>query len=370
MKRTLFSLLSLAFLSLEAAYLDEAMRCSTPYIGRQKAPPKQSELFFTVDLLVWDAREEGLEYAYKNTGSLTNQELRSLEPSSKFEPAFRIGIGGYLPYDSWTLEAAYTLYQTRRHSSSTFDFNTLGSPGPGNVAVWTYPSAFSNNNTGARFESATSVWKLHASFLDLALGRPCLIGSSFTLTPSFGVRSAWIHQRYNTDYSNGNLILFGAGNQVTVLSSELDMMCNSNNVGLLFGAGFKWLLGNNLDLFSDLSGSLLASHFDVNRHETDLFENLTSVLETQSVRLKSAYWSFRPQAGLTLGVRYSYPFLSGSQLMCFRVSAAYEAQMWWKQNQLLRYLDVQNSTSSGANVVPSQGDLMFHGVDIEAGFDF
>jgi hypothetical protein len=36
----------------------------------------------------------------------------------------------------------------------------------------------------------------------------------------------------------------------------------------------------------------------------------------------------------------------------------------------LRYLDVQNSTSSGANVVPSQGDLMFHGVDIEAGFDF
>jgi hypothetical protein len=370
MNKTLFSLFFALLLSLEAAYLDEALRSSTPYVRRQKAPPKQSEIFFNVDLLIWDAREEGLEYAYKNTGSQTDQDLTSLEPGSKFEPAFRIGLGGYLPYDSWTLEALYTSYQTHRHSSGTFDFDTSLTLGPGNIAVWTYPSAFSNNNNGARFESASSAWKLHASFVDLALSRPCSIGASFTFIPSFGVRSAWLHQHYDTNYDEGNLILFDGGNQVTVLSSELDMLCNSNNVGLLFGAGFKWLLGNNLDLFTNLSGALLASHFDVNRVETDLFENLSSVLETQSVRLKSAYWSFRPQAQLALGVRYSYPFLSGSQLMCFRVSAAYEAQMWWKQNQLLRYLDVQNATSSGANVVPSQGDLMFHGVDIEAGFDF
>jgi hypothetical protein len=37
---------------------------------------------------------------------------------------------------------------------------------------------------------------------------------------------------------------------------------------------------------------------------------------------------------------------------------------------LLRYIDVLNATSSGANVAPTQGDLMFHGVDLEAAFDF
>ena len=52
------------------------------------------------------------------------------------------------------------------------------------------------------------------------------------------------------------------------------------------------------------------------------------------------------------------------------MSAAYETEMWWKQNQLLRYLDVQNTTSSGANVVPTQGDLMFHGATLQFGLDF
>lgn len=210
--------------------------------------------FIDVQLLVWDAREEGLEYAYKNTQTQLNQSLRSFEPPTQFEPAFRIGFGGFLPYDNWTLGLLYTFYRTERHSSGKFTFNPLASPGPGMIAVWTYPSAFANNNNGARFESAKNEWKIHSSFLDLSLSRPCAIASAFTLTPLFGIRSAWIHQNYNTDYGVGNTIPFGISNQVTVLSSGINMHCLSNNIGLLFGCNATWQLGSHWNLFSDLAG--------------------------------------------------------------------------------------------------------------------
>lgn len=368
----------LAFLFAAAIFTD-AFSYDDPYLSPRSPQrvrrchvdkPKDREIFASVDLLVWDAREEGLEYAYKNSNTQFNQELSSLEPPSKFEPAFRVALGGFLPYDSWTLEAVYTFYHTERHSSGSLDFNTAALPGPGMIAVWTYPSAFTNNNNGARFISAKNKWKLHASFLDLSLGRPCKIASYFTATPSFGIRSAWLHQRYTVEYGAGNVIAFGAGDQVTVLSSGIDSNCDSNNIGLLFGCAFQWSLAKHWDLFSDLSAALLASHFDVKRSETDLFLNLAGSLEKDLIRLKNEAWTFRPQGQLDLGIRFSDEFRYGARLVRYRISAAYEAQMWWKQNQLLRYIDVQNTFSSGANVTPSQGDLMFHGVDLEVGFDF
>ncbi len=358
-------LLLIAALSELAAYNGPSFIPKPP----EEVPPK-NELFFKLDLLVWDAREEGLEYAVKNAGTQSNQELSSLEPPTKFEPGFRLGLGGFLPYDSWTLGALYTFYQTTRHSSESFDFNPFGAPGPGMIAVWTYPSAFSNNNNGARFITAKNEWRLHSSFLDLDLGRPCKIATYFTLTPSFGIRAAWLHQRYEVEYGQGNRIHFGAGDQVTVLSSEIDMNSSSSNLGLLFGSAFRWEIGKHWDFLANLSAAFLASRFDVTRDETDLFQNLAGALQTQSIRLKNEYWSFRPQAQIALGFRFSDAFRYCSHLVRYHLKAAYETQMWWKQNQLLRYIDVQNATSSGANTAPTQGDLMFHGADLEVSFDF
>src|SRR5579862_1680732 len=99
----LIFLTTLAFLTEGFAY---DRRPSLPCKPLCKEAQK-NEIFFNVDLLVWDAREEGLEYAYQNSGTLFDQELTSFEPHTKFEPAFRLGLGGFLPYDSWTLGATY-----------------------------------------------------------------------------------------------------------------------------------------------------------------------------------------------------------------------------------------------------------------------
>ena len=337
----------------------------------------QERVFFTTDLLIWDSREEGLEYAYKNTKTQFDQDLSSFEPESKFEPGFRIGLGGFLPYDRWTLGSLYTYYYTNRSHSVSHQFDTQGDPGPGIIAVWTYPSAFFSNNIAARFEEAHNQWRLHCSFLDLSLSRQCPIGNRFIITPDFGIRAAWIHQRYTVNYNGGNLFRPDIDIDIQVVSSSINMNCSSNNVGPFLGCGAIWQLGNRWHLFGDFSASLLASRFHVGRDETDLFYFLGILaddplgdLETEFIRLHSEYWTYRSQGQLALGLRFIDTVIHNARPITYFFSAAYEAQVWWRQNGLLRYLDRLNPSSSGAYVAPTQGDLMFHGVNIELGVNF
>ena len=334
---------------------------------QEKVNPPKSEVFaIQFDVLVWDSKEEGLEYGYKNTKTQLDQQLIAYEPKMKFEPAFRIGLSGFLPYDKWVLKSVYTYYATNRKDTARHSFDTEGTVGPGILATWTYPSAFANNNIAARFEKANSHWKLHASLLDLSLSRPRLTGALFTILPEFGIRSALLQQRYTVHYSEGNLIQAG----LSALSSSINMNCASKNLGPFFGCAMGWRLGKNWDLFSQFSGSILASRFHVGRGETDFFiEN--NLLQTESIRLHSEYWAFRTQGQIALGFRFFDSFSYGNARTCpYSISAAYETQIWWRQNGLLRYLDTLNSTSSGAYVTPTQGDLMFHGVNLEASFGF
>ena len=352
----------------------EADPVFTPPAQEEYLPsPKKSKplatlsdyIFFAVDLLIWDSEEEGLEFVYKNKNSQINQSLTSYKPKSKFDPAFRASLGGFLPYDEWSLGAVYTYYSTERNRTVSTSFNPTAAPGPGLIAVWTYPAAFYNNNTAARFEKAKNSWDMHVSFLDLSLERECKVGSQFAITPEFGIRSAWIHQRYTVNYSQGNVITPNAGSPITVLSSAIDMNCLSNNVGPLFGLKTSWTLLKGLNFFANFSTSLLASRFHLGRGETDRYTT-SGTTYTESIDLSEKYWTFRPQADLSIGFSFNIHL---SPIDYF-VSGAYETQNWWKQNGLLRYIDELNATSGGAYVSQTQGNLMFHGLTLETGIRY
>ncbi len=341
--------------------VDPASGLSVPARRKSAPMPSQndSQIFFHLELLVWDALEEGLEYAYQNSQTQFAQNLTSFEPPSQFEPAFRLGFGSILPYDHWTLEALYTYYSTNRHALASFAFDTTGSPGPGMISVWSAPSAFDGNLIGARFINAANQWRLHASFLDLSLSRPSAISSFFSLEPLFGLRSAWLHQLIQINYSSGNLAAPG----VNILSSHINMRCDSNNVGPLFGCKAFWDIGKRWNVFVDGSGALLASYFSLGRNETDLYE--TGSLQTEVFGISEKGWMFRPQGQLSLGIKFHDDFFYGKKKGQYHISLAYEAEMWWKQNQFLRYIDLMNASSSGANTAPTQGNLLFHGANLE-----
>ena len=331
---------------------------------------KEKDLFFSLDFLYWESIERGLDYALKNQNNQSNQQLSLYEPHFQWEPAFRLQVGTHLPQDDWDLSCTYTYFQTKSDNTAQHLFNTSGTPGPGLLAVWICPTAFAGNGVGVRFEQATADWKLRAQILDCGLSREFCVSPALSLEPGFGGRIAWIHQHYDLLYSLGNTIASALGSLSTVLSSELQMLNFSNNFGPFFSCASRFRCGGGWDLFGTLSGAVLASRFHVERKESDFYTNTSSGLQQEYIRLKNNYWIFSPQGALALGVRFGKCVSLAQQMLYYSLSASYETQIFWKQNQLLQYIDSFQSTTWTASVVPTQGDLFLHGLTFNFALDF
>ena len=356
-------ILALFFPALLFAYLPPMPNCLT-------SGPDQVEVFCSFDLLYWEGAERGLEYAFKNSSSQTDQQLTIYDMHPVWEPAFKLGLGGHLPHDNWDLGLNYTFFRSTSYGAAKHNFDLTGTPGPGLIASWISPGAFGGNGVGVRFSGATARWKLFTQLLDGMLSRSFLVGKELAITPGFGLRCAWIHQNYNLAYSGGNTISNALSSLEKVISSNIEMSNLSNNFGPLVSIASRWRLAEQWDLFGSLSGSILASHFHVIRKESDAYTNTMSGIEQDFVWLKRKYWAFCPQGQIALGVRFGDCVTTVHRSIYYSIGASYEAQIFWKQNQLLRYVDNFQDSPLSATVVPTQGDLILHGLTIDVHGDF
>lgn len=292
-----------------------------------------SNFSVSLDFLYWEGTERGLEFALNNSGSFFNQSIVVAEPDFKFEPAFRLGIGTGLPHDNWDLAFLYTRFYTRTEDHARNGIHS----------VWTSSIAFQGNNFRALWENGSGKWKLHSNFFDLLLKNRLRISSAIAIEPAFGLKLALLQQRFTVLYENGN-----AG----FITSRIAMKNHSFNLGPTFGLTSRWTLFNHFDLLGTISGSLLASHFNVGRNEFNVGLNTID-----SIREGNIFWASRPQVALSFGFGWD----DCSCSVHYGLSAAYEAQVWWKQNMLFRYIDQTNA----AMIAPTQGNLFFHGLSLE-----
>lgn len=266
-----------------------------------------------VDFLYWEATERGLEYAVKN---------RIEEPGFGFHPAFRVSVGTHLPHDGWDLDFSYTQYIT--HTSS----HTFGSL----QSVWTSPFS-------AIWSEAKAKWKLHTHNFNLQLRNRLFMSRAISIEPAFGLNLALIQQRFDVRYEN------------STISSHIGMKNRSFNLGPMLSMDSRWALSSHFDLLGIFSGSLLVSRFDVGRHES----GEVSLIEGNE------YWGMRPQITAALGLGWTHCATRSNRLIYYGFQAFYEAQVWWKQNMLYRFIDQTNI----AMIAPTQGDLFFHGLTLE-----
>ncbi len=348
-----------------ATYLPPAPNCAS-----QLTSLEEKDFFCSLDFLYWESIERGLDYALKNQHTQSTQDLSVYAPHMQWEPAFRVGLGVHLPWDHWDLACTYTFFQTEAENGVDHIFNTSSTPGPGLLAVWVCPTAFAGNGVGVRFGRATADWKLRSQFLDCALSRAFYLSSHLSIQPGFGGRIAWIHQHYDLSYSSGNTIASGLGNLASVLSSDIQMINFSNNFGPFFSCSSRFRFGGGWDLFGSVSGALLASRFHVGRKESDFYLNTSSGLQQEYVRLKHSYWIFTPQGSLALGIRFGECVAMPQKTLYYSLSASYETQIFWKQNQLLQYIDSFSASALTASVAPTQGDLFLHGLTLNFQLDF
>jgi hypothetical protein len=313
-----------------------------------------ADFYCSFDFLYWEGTERGLEFALHNSQSSFQQQIHIHEPDFNFQPAFRIGVGMHLPHDNWDLEFGYTRFynQTEDHANA----GTLG----GIQAVWTSSTAFQGNNYRTLWQDADAKWKMHAHFFDLILKHRLCMSSAITLEPSFGLKMALLQQRFVVDYENGN-----AATPFQFISSHIAMKNRSFNLGPTTTLSTRWNVWDHFDFLGSLSGSLLASHFTVGRNELDVMSSAVAFFH-DSVREGDEYWAFRPEAAVTFGFGWSDCICRKASVIHYGFSAVYEAQVWWKQNMLFRFIDQTNT----GMIAPTQGDLFFHGLTIDAFVDF
>lgn len=353
LKFLLSILLVSALYSQDCAYLPSAKKCLFQENGLSP-----SDFYVSLDFLYWEGTERGLEYALKNKASSFEQDLQLYTPSFGFEPAFRIGAGMHLPHDDWDLELTYTRFYNHTTNQTSHDF--IGNPSGGILAVWTSSTAFQGNNFRALWQNSEAKWKIHSHFFDLILKHHLWMSSAIALEPAFGLKLALLQQRYSVLYENGNTTL-----PLQFISSSIAMKNRSFNLGPTFSLSTLWNVSNHFDFLGALSGSLLASHFTVGRNESDVMIQ-TGTLSLDSLRERDKYWALRPEASATFGLQWTDCICRSKNGIYYGLSAAYEAQVWWKQNMLFRFIDQTNA----AMISPTQGDLFFHGLTLEGFVEF
>ena len=151
--------------------------------------------FFHVGGLAWQAKQGGMEYAIRDTSSLSQiTEGKVLGFSDghkdwKFQPGARLGIGYFFEHDHWSLNFDWTWLNITDHKSPTVPEGSILIP------LWLTGSS---SGAGLDSRSMNAKWRAEYNVLDIHFAKPFLISNLFMTRPHLGIRTAWICLLYTS----------------------------------------------------------------------------------------------------------------------------------------------------------------------------
>lgn len=303
-----------------------------------------SGFYVTGDFIYWLGRTEELFFV----GDISRFEVdangnilsrgKGEEVNFQYDPGFKLGVGGNLPFDGWDLYLNWT--HLHNHPSTSLSsptprfFPLFGSEDAGELVVGTH---------------AKGSWDVMFNSLDLDWGRLLYLSRTLYLRPSFGVKAAWLNQEIRFSLQNNEGI--SSGNVVP------NMSLKANNdywgVGPYFALNGVWNWGWGFGLYGQISGALLWGQF-----KQDLA--LLTILNTQNgTTLDTATTSrshrVRPTLQMFAGLDWRSCVYRGWLALNFR--AGWEVQYYWSQ-LLNAFGGIQES------------DLSFEGLTITGRIEF
>jgi hypothetical protein len=356
--------------------------------------------FVDASFLYAQAFMDNLDYVEQlNLIGLTGPDTISvadtdIEPNFHWRPGFKVGIGYiFCEREQWKLGLEWTHLNSKGdHSIPNQTLEMLAINSLEIFPIW------SGNQNGQFLTGSEASWKLRFNTLDLSLGRDFFISRWISVYPYFGLRAAWIHQKYNLVYDSfwtitipnsttpGDPITIGRFHDMAFQrENHMDFHNNFKGIGFRFGTQFLMHITENFGIIGNIAASMLYGQFNINidsdtAYPTDDSSDPVSLGVIQGKYHKN-FHRLRTNLDTELGLQWENFFCCDEYR--FELSASYAFSVWYDQLQLV-------STSAGvapdpvgapnfpaANIDPAyqivsekNGNLQIHGVVVRAGFDF
>ena len=305
---------------------------------------------FSISPLVWQAHEEGLDYAIKNQSGLGFVNRKGSVKRINFD--WDWGVRLNLEYQTcclWELGIQWTYYRTTGDDSTSANFPKAIFP------VWTIPGSSITPST-----KASAKWRLMVNLLDFRLGVRYCPTDLIDLQPFLALAFGWLDQNFDIKTSGGVSKALAA--QV-VLNDDIDMRNDFWGIGPKFGLKTNWHLGCGFSFFGNGDISILYGEFDLNQQEKILFDDLTPATTFLDIQ-KDKYWLSRVYLDMIFGFRWECDIYCGYYRL--GLEAGWEHLFFFGQNQLKRFID---DTNPGIQL-PVKGDLTIQGFTLTARFEF
>ncbi len=301
-------------------------------------------------LLVWQAQEQGLEFAAKNNPRFgisssipidINASLIGLDFS--WQPAYKVNLEFQSFGTGWDIDFRWTGFYSNSSQGATASATTNGS---GLLPLWLLPNG--NDSANPLFGWAHGEWQLHLNELDWELGHSFKLTQAIQLRFFGGLKGLLIEQIYRARYANG-LVASSTG----VISGAATMQNDFWGVGPRCGLRTGWAMTKAWSIQAGSAVSFILSQFHIKRDDTDVAVTLPSTNYVTNTTFKESFWVYRPAFEGLLGIRWD----GKVSRYAIAVEGDYEMQYFWEQNMFLMLV---NHSYLYADY-PRRGDLMLQG---------
>jgi hypothetical protein len=297
--------------------------------------------YASADLLRWTVYEGGTDWAITDlsNGNVAPTFAHVKDLEFDWEWGYRAAIGYRFHRDTWDTVVNYTHFDTdhkkrvqNNDASTVLRSNIL-------------------SNGSVDFDDIPIRWRVEFSQLNWELGRAYFVSRTFSLRPHVGLTGAWIDQSYHT---HG----FQASAQRTDSFKAKNDFCG---IGVRAGVQPKWFISEHFNVQGSLAGAILYGKFDVKAKYSVLGGGINpqgTLLDQDQDRHALA-----PTLDTFLGLGWESNFWKDHCHIA--LTAGYELQYWWKQNQTPSF-----NINGPFGWSRSSEDLALHGFTGNFRFDF